>query len=102
MCKALATTLSEFRQQTPYDKDEDFVFASPILNGKQPVVGADHERTVRQASRSRVGLVMDEDHFGSAPLPSQPKYVGERCDQGHHGQPDHAPPCHTSYHGGDL
>jgi hypothetical protein len=30
---------SDWRQQTPYDKDEDFTFASPKLKGKQPPWG---------------------------------------------------------------
>ena len=39
MCEALATTLTEFRQQTEYSKDEDFIFASAALRGKQPLCG---------------------------------------------------------------
>ena len=37
--KALATTLNDLRQQTEYSRDEDFVFASPTLDGKRPLWG---------------------------------------------------------------
>ena len=39
MCVALAAFLADWRQQTPYDKDEDFIFASAKLKGKQPLWG---------------------------------------------------------------
>jgi len=31
--------LTEMRQQSPYGGDEDFVFAPPYLEGKQPLWG---------------------------------------------------------------
>jgi len=37
MCEALAAFLAEWRQQTPYNRDEDVIFASPKLNGRQPL-----------------------------------------------------------------
>ena len=53
MCEALASTLTELRQQTPYNKDEDFVFASPTLNGKQPLWGgADYECSICQTCKA--------------------------------------------------
>ena len=39
MCDALAAFLADWRQQTPYDKDEDLIFASSKLKGKQPLWG---------------------------------------------------------------
>jgi hypothetical protein len=39
MCKALAKTLNELRLQAEYSRDEDFVFASPTLEGKRPLWG---------------------------------------------------------------
>jgi len=39
MCGALAAYLAEWQQQTLYSKDEDFIFASPKLNRKQPLWG---------------------------------------------------------------
>ena len=64
MCEALAITLSEFRQQTPYDKDEDFVFASPTLNGKQPLWGQTMNALFVKPAAVELGLVADEDRFG--------------------------------------
>jgi len=55
MCESLAANLLELYQQTVYGKDDNFVFASPTLKGKQPFVGADRERPVRQTSRNRLG-----------------------------------------------
>jgi hypothetical protein len=34
-----------------------------------------------------------------APFPPQSEHLGERDDQGHHGQSDDAAPCETRYHG---
>jgi len=39
MCEALARTPNELRQQTEYRRDEEFVFASPALEGKRPLWG---------------------------------------------------------------
>lgn len=36
MATELAAALSEWRKQTPYNQDEDWVFASPFTNGKRP------------------------------------------------------------------
>lgn len=37
VCGALAAYLAEWRQQTANSNEEDFIFASPTLNGKQPL-----------------------------------------------------------------
>ena len=64
MCEALATTLSEFRQETPYDKDEDFVFASPTMNGKQPLWGQTTNAQFVKPAAVELGLVAEGDRFG--------------------------------------
>jgi integrase len=64
LCEALATALSKFRQQTPYDKDEDFVFASPTLNGKQPLWGQTMNEKFVKPAAVELGLVAEEDRFG--------------------------------------
>ena len=64
MCEALAATLSEFRQKTPYNKDEDFVFASPTLNGKQPLWGQTMNAKFVKPAAIELGLVGEDDHFG--------------------------------------
>ena len=64
MCEALATTLSEFREQAPYDEDEDFVFASPTLNGKQPLWGQTMNAQFVKPAAVELGLVAEEDRFG--------------------------------------
>ena len=37
MCEALASMLTQLRNESPYNGNEDFVFASPYLYGKQPL-----------------------------------------------------------------
>ena len=64
MCAALATTLSEFRHETPYDKEEDFVFASPTLNGKQRLWGQTMNAQFVKPAAVELGLVAEEDRFG--------------------------------------
>jgi integrase len=64
LCEALATALSKFRQQTPYDKDEDFVFASPTLNGKHPLWGQTMNEKFVKPAAVELGLVAEEDRFG--------------------------------------
>jgi integrase len=64
MCEALATTLSELRQQTEYGKDEDFVFASPTLNGKQPLWGQTMNAQFVKPAAIELGLVAEDERFG--------------------------------------
>jgi len=64
MCEALATTLSEFRQQAEYSKDEDFVFASPTLNGKQPLWGQTMNAQFVKPAAIQLELVTEEEHSG--------------------------------------
>ena len=55
MCESLAANLAELRQQTEYGKDDDFVFASPALNGKQPLWGQTMNAQFIKTSCNRVG-----------------------------------------------
>jgi integrase len=64
MCRNLAAYLSEWRQQTPYNKDEDFIFASPTLNGKQPLWGQTMNADFVKPAALALGLVAKGEHFG--------------------------------------
>ena len=64
MCGALAAYLTEWRQQTPYDKDEDFIFASPTLNGKQPLWGQTMNADFVKPAVLALGLVIKGERFG--------------------------------------
>jgi len=64
MCEALATTLSELRQQTEYNKDEDFVFASPTLDGKQPLWGQTMNAQFVKPAAIELGLAAATERFG--------------------------------------
>jgi len=52
------------RQQTPYNNDEDFVFASPTLNGKQPLWGQTMNAQFVKPAAMELGLVTEEERFG--------------------------------------
>ena len=64
MCEALATTLNELRQQSPCSKGEDFVFASPTLNGKQPLWGQTMNANFVKPAAMSLGLVAEGERFG--------------------------------------
>jgi site-specific recombinase XerC len=64
MCEALASTLTKLRQQTPYNKVEDFVFASPTLNGKQPLWGQTMNAQFVKPAAIELGFVTEEERFG--------------------------------------
>jgi integrase len=64
MCEALATTLTELWQQTPYSKDEDSVFAAPTLNGKQPLWGQNMNADFVKPAAIKLGLVAEGERFG--------------------------------------
>jgi integrase len=64
MCEAVATTLNELRQQTQYRKDEDFIFASPTLNGKQPLWGQTMNADFVKPAAITLGLVAEGERFG--------------------------------------
>jgi site-specific recombinase XerC len=52
------------RQETPYNKDEDFVFASPTLNGKQPLWGQNMNASFVKPVAIELGLVSEGESFG--------------------------------------
>ena len=64
MCEALATTLSEFRQQTEYGKGEDFIFASAALNGEQPLWGQTMNAHFVKPAAVGLGLANESERFG--------------------------------------
>lgn len=64
MCEALATTLRELRQQSEYSKDEDFVFASPTLNGEQPLWGQTMNAQFVKPAAIALGLAATTERFG--------------------------------------
>jgi integrase len=64
MCEALATTLNEWHQQTEHSRDEDFVFASPTLNGKQPLWGQTVNAQFVKPAAIKLGLVAEDERFG--------------------------------------
>jgi integrase len=64
MCEALAAFLTEWRQLTPYNKDDDFIFASPKLNGKQPMWGQTMNANFVKPAAVDLGLVAEDERFG--------------------------------------
>jgi integrase len=64
MCEDLAAFLTEWRRQTPYNKDEDFIFASPKLNGKQPLWGQTLNADYVKPAAVALGLVAEGERFG--------------------------------------
>lgn len=64
MCEALATYLAEWRQQTLYNKDEDFIFASPTLSGKQPLWGQTMNADFVKPAALALGLIAKDERFG--------------------------------------
>jgi integrase len=64
MCEALAAMLSELRQQSPYNGAEDFVFASPFLDGKQPLWGQTMNAKFVKPAAIELGLINEGERFG--------------------------------------
>jgi integrase len=64
LCEALAASLADLRQQSEYGKDDDFVFASPTLNGKQPLWGQTMNAQFVKPAAIELGLVTKNEHFG--------------------------------------
>jgi len=64
MCEALAAMLTELRQQSPYSGDEDFVFASPFLDGKQPLWGQTMNAKFVKPAAIELGLIAEDERFG--------------------------------------
>lgn len=64
LCEALAATLAELRQQSAYSGDDDFVFASPNLDGKQPFWGQTMNAKFVKPAAIELGLVAEGERFG--------------------------------------
>ncbi len=64
MCEALAAMLKQWRQETPYSTDEDFVFASPTLSGKLPIWGQSMNADFVKPAAIALGLVAEGERFG--------------------------------------
>jgi site-specific recombinase XerC len=64
MCESLAANLADLRRQTEYGKDDDFVFASPTLNGKQPLWGQTMNAQFVKPVAINLGFVAANEHFG--------------------------------------
>lgn len=64
MCEALAAVLTEWRQQTPYNSDEDFIFASLKLNGRRPLWGQTLNADFVKPAAVFLGLVAKDERFG--------------------------------------
>jgi hypothetical protein len=75
------------------------VFASPTLDGKRPLWGQTMNAKFVKPAAIALGLVAGRRVFWLAPFPPKFEHLGERDDQGHHGQSDNAAPCQTRYHG---
>ena len=64
MCKALAEHLKNWRKQTAYGKDEDFVFASTRLEGRQPLWGQTLNSDFVKPAAVALGFVPENERFG--------------------------------------
>ena len=64
MCRALASYLAEWRQQTQYNKNEDYILASQKLNGKQPLWGQTMNADFVKPAALALGLVAKGERFG--------------------------------------
>jgi len=56
----------ERRQQTEYIKEEDFIFASAALKGKQPFCGQNMNAQLVKPAAVELGLVDAHGNFGKA------------------------------------
>jgi site-specific recombinase XerC len=52
------------RQQTEYNRDDDFVLASPTLDGKRPLWGQTMNAKFVKPSAIALGLVAEDECFG--------------------------------------
>ena len=64
MCEALAGNLAELRRQTEYGREDDFVFASPTLDGKQPLWGQTMNAQFVKPAAVALGLANEGEPFG--------------------------------------
>jgi integrase len=64
MCAALAPFLSACRQQTPFNHDKDFIFASLKLGGRRPLSGQTLKADFVKPAAVSLGLVARTERFG--------------------------------------
>jgi integrase len=64
MCELLSACLAEWRRQSPYSSDRDFIFASPTVNGKQPLWGQTMNANFVKPAAVALGLVAEGERFG--------------------------------------
>jgi integrase len=56
--------MSELRQQSPYNGDGDFVFASSYFDGKQPLWGQTMNAKFVKPAAVELGLIAEGERFG--------------------------------------
>lgn len=64
MCEALAEFLHNWRSNSPYHRDSDFVFASDKLNGKKPRTGQMVNRCYLKPAAIAAGIIKPDERFG--------------------------------------
>jgi integrase len=64
MCEALAECLSQWHRQTAYRMEDDYVFASAKLNGRQPLWGQTLNAKFVRPAAVQLGLVREGERFG--------------------------------------
>lgn len=64
MCPALAKVLQNWRSQSPYHRENDFVFASDKLNGKKPRTGQMVNRCYLRPAAIAAGIITAGERFG--------------------------------------
>jgi integrase len=64
MCEALAATLQQWRQETPYSTNEDFIFASSALSGKLPMWGQSMNADFVKPAAIALELIDAGERFG--------------------------------------
>lgn len=64
MCEALAATLQQWRQETPYSTNEDFIFASSTLGGRLPMWGQSMNADFVKPAAIALNLLTEDERFG--------------------------------------
>jgi len=64
MCTELAKCLQNWRSQSPYHRDSDYVFASDKLNGKKPRTGQMVNRSYLRPAAIAAGIITPGERFG--------------------------------------
>ncbi len=64
MCEALAEILQNWRSQSPYHRDNDYMFASDRLSGKKPRTGQMINRCYLKPAAIAAGIIQPDNRFG--------------------------------------